>query len=372
MPNNENISISRMAWNFSQINNDTTEIFIYDVIADKQRTDWWTGEKGTEVTPTLFNEELGKVTTPNICIRVNSGGGDVMSAEAIRTAIREKRQEGKNITCKVDGFCGSAAVGIAAACEKISIPSSGYLMIHDPVAFGCGYFSASDFQKGLSMLEKIKEGIINAYAEKTGKDKQEISQLMTNETWWTGEEAVKNGFADNIMFEKSDTEESEGNPENISLLDVSMYRNIPVSLIDRNVVNMAGFSNTKNKKEGVEDMEINTVEELTTACPELVKEIANSAATAERERIQNIENIAPSGYDDIINKAKYEVPVSAADVAMQILQKLRKQGVAYLADVKADIADSGVGNVATSGQEGADGDADPYLAAIDSELPKTN
>ena len=49
-----------MVWNISPKDSQTTEIYIYDVVADKRSTNFWTGEKGTEVTPSLFNEELKK------------------------------------------------------------------------------------------------------------------------------------------------------------------------------------------------------------------------------------------------------------------------------------------------------------------------
>ena len=372
MPNSNNIPVSRIAWNFSRVNNDTTEIFIYDTIADKQRANWSTGEK-EGVTPNTFNEDLQKVTTQNICVRINSRGGDVFAAEAIRTAIREKRQEGKNITCKVDGFCGSAAVGISAACEKTAIPSSAWFMIHDPYIFTFGYYGIAEMKKDINMLKKIKQGIINAYAEKTGKEKSEISDLMTAETWYTGEEAVENGFCDEVMFEG---EASEGSPENYSLLDISMYKNIPVTLINRNVVNMGGVSNNnnpRNNREGAGNMEIRSVEELTAAYPGLAAQIADTAAAAERKRIQDIENIALPGFEGVVSKAKFENPETAAAVAMNIIAEQKKQGAAHLTGVEADVVNSGMNEVTAGGQEGADGgEADPYLAAVDSVMPVKN
>ncbi|HAP2938885.1 TPA: Clp protease ClpP, partial [Enterococcus faecalis] len=44
----------------------------------------------------------------------------------------------------------------------------------------------------------------NAYVSKTGKAKEEILALMDKETWLTAEEAVENGFADEIMFENTE------------------------------------------------------------------------------------------------------------------------------------------------------------------------
>ena len=371
------LTASKIAWNFAQASEDLTEILIYDVIADKKSCNWWTDEKGTEVTPLSFKEELNKITTSQICVRINSGGGDVFAAEAIRTAIREKRQDGKKINCKIDGFCGSAAVGIAAACESIAISSSAYFMIHDPMVFAYGYYDVSDFNKAQAMLDKIKQGIINAYAAKTGKDKKEISDLMTAETWYTGDEAVENGFCDELMFEE---EEEEGNIENVvnsAAFDVQMYRNLPISLLNfRQTHTSGGFSNISNQtkqKESGKTMEIKTVDELKAAYPELTEQIANNAAIAERNRIKNIEELALDGYEEIVKNAKFESPVAAADVAMKIVAEQKKQGTNYIASRSEDVSNSNVNKVENSNQEGVSGKntENPYDAAIDKVLPET-
>ncbi|SHG90209.1 head maturation protease, ClpP-related [Tepidibacter thalassicus] len=368
---------SKIAWNFTQANGDLTEILIYDVIADKQSYNWWTDEKGTEVTPILFKEELNKITTSKICVRINSGGGDVFAAEAIRTAIREKRQEGKKINCKIDGFCGSAAVGIAAACESIAISSSSYFMIHDPMVFAYGYYNISDFSKGQVMLEKIKQGIINAYAAKTGKDKKEISDLMTAETWYTGDEAVENGFCDELMFEE--VENTIENVVNSAALDMQMYRNPPISLLNlcSPPHDSRDFSNKTPKqtksKESENTMEIKTVDELKAAFPDLTKQIENAAAKEERERIKNIEEMAIDGYEGIVNNAKFENPIAAAEVAMKIVAEQKKQGANYLASRNADVVNSNINEVGNSSQEGVENNngENPYDAAIDKLFPES-
>jgi len=372
LPNNNNGQISKIAWNFNRVNNTLTEVFIYDAIADKQSVSWWTGEKGTEVTPKLFIEEINSVTTPEICIRINSGGGDVFAAEAIRTQIREKRAEGKKITCKIDGLCASAAVGIAAACETIAIPSSAYFMIHDPACFAYGYFSSSEFEKGKTMLDKVKQGIVNAYSQKTGKDKQEISDLMTAETWYTGDEAVTNGFCDEVMFDDSEDGKTPA-PVDSSVLNFAIYRNCPTELLNSRTPAAAveHISNTQNQnKKGVENMEIKNVEELRAAYPELVTQIANTAAAAERQRIKDIEDVALPGFEGVINKAKFETPTDAAAVAMSIVAEQKKQGATYLANVNEDVTNSGASAVTPSGNEGVSDKSDPYLAAVDSVLPE--
>lgn len=374
--NNSKQTITNIAWNVLQSNLGVTEILIYDVIADKKSYNWWTDEKGTEVTPLAFREELNKITTDEICIRINSGGGNVFAAEAIRTAILDKREEGKKIFCKVDGLCASAAVGIADACETIAISSSSWFMMHDPMALAYGYYNISDLGKLLDMLGKIKQGIINAYAKKTGKDKDEISKIMSEETWYTGDEAVKAGFCDELMFGDLGAEDPVQDVMNTTL-NLQMYRHPPASLLNRCAQKApGGFSDKtpKNttKKERTAMEEIKTVDDLRAAYPALVAQAVKAAVDEERQRIQDIEDVAIAGFEAIVNEAKFTSPKAAGDVAKAILAEQKKQGVAYLESRDDDIKNGGVGSEGAGAQhEGAKGSGgvSAYDAAIDKLYP---
>lgn len=117
-------------------------------------------------------------------------------------------------------------------------------------------------------------------------------------------------------------------------------------------------------------MEIMTVDELRAAYPELTAQVAETATAAERQRIQDIEGVALPGFEGIISKAKFETPISAAEVAINIVAEQKKQGTTYLADVKEDTTSSGVNGVVASGHEGANDKINPYDAAIDKVLPE--
>ena len=83
-------------------------------------------------------------------------------------------------------------------------------------------------------LKVIKQSIVNTYASKTGKKTEDIEQLMSNETWWTGDIAVENGFCDELMFEDSTTvvENSSKIVVNSVPIDVSMFKSIPTQLLN--------------------------------------------------------------------------------------------------------------------------------------------
>ena len=341
------------------------ELILY---GDISQTSWWSDE----ITPKLFDSDLAALgDVDEICVRINSGGGDVFAANAIYTRLKDHKAR---ITVKIDGWAASAATIIAMAGDVIQIPANGVFMIHNPQMGVSGYYGAEDFVKLSEELAVIKQSIINGYCLKTGKDEAEISALMNKETWFDGKQAVENGFCDEIMFKDVQTEVENENRivVNSVPLDLSEYVNVPKSLL--NCRKSGGFTNTKipnTEKGGIEVMEIKTVDELKAAYPELTAQIEANAVAAERKRIKDIESVALPGYEAIVSKAKFETPVDSGTLAAQIIAKQKEQGKNYLDNVSEDVESSGMDEVRTSASEmGADAtETNPYDKAIDRLFP---
>ena len=356
-------------WNISNIDAFNAEVLIYDEIAMKTSTDFWTNEKGTEVTPTAFIEDLANIVADNICVRINSCGGDVFAAESIANAIKDEREKGKKITCKIDGICASAAVQIAMACESIAIPSSAYMMIHDPLSFLFGYYQVADLNKVASTLDKIKSGIVNAYADKTGIDKEEIGKLMTAETWFTGDEAVEKGFADELLFTESD-DAGEGTIANGIKLNFAAFTNVPETI--KKAFNVTNISNNNQnpKVKGDNEMEFKNVAELQAAFPDFVNEITENAKAeavkAERSRMQAIDELAGKVDGEMLNKAKYETFENAETVAYNAMKEGKFANTAVI-NALADDAQSanGVTGTANDGFANEDTTANEMKAEFD-------
>lgn len=137
------------------------------------------------------NEEDVEVT-------INSYGGLVDMGNEIYTALRSYNG---HVTANVV-MAGSAASIIAMSAEKVVISPVGQIMIHNTSMGADGDYH--DMDKASEILRKANQSLANAYVAKTGKPKDEILTLMENETWLTAEEAVENGFADEIMFETTE------------------------------------------------------------------------------------------------------------------------------------------------------------------------
>ena len=174
-------------------------LFLNGMISDET---WY----GDEVTPQLFKDELN-AGNGNITVWINSPGGDVFAAAQIYNMLRDYKG---SVTVKIDGIAASAASVIAMAGDKVCVSPVAMMMIHNPATMAMG--EAKDMQKAITMLNEVKESILNAYEFKTGLTRARLSHMMDDETWFNAKKAVELGFADKILFD-SDEDEKKKKPD---------------------------------------------------------------------------------------------------------------------------------------------------------------
>ena len=103
-----------------------------------------------------------------------------------------------NITVKVDALAASAASVIAMAGTTVQMSPVAMMMIHNPMTIAIG--DSEEMIRAGSMLNEVKESIMNAYEIKTGLSRNELSNLMNAESWFNARKAIELGFADEILF----------------------------------------------------------------------------------------------------------------------------------------------------------------------------
>ena len=188
-------------WNFIK-NEETEENELY--FEGPISTESWLGD---EITPALFRDELAKVSG-DLTVWINSPGGDCISASQIYTMLKNHKSK---VTVKIDGIAASAASVVAMAGDETWISPTGYLMIHNPMTCAAG--NKADMEKAIALLDEIKEGIINAYEEKTHLSRSKIAKMMDEETWINARKAKQLGFVDGILFSKKNPFVPEEEPE---------------------------------------------------------------------------------------------------------------------------------------------------------------
>lgn len=207
-------------WDFKAKKDDsgTGELMLYGEISDST---WW----GDEITPKDFKKDLDALgDIKNLNIYINSGGGDVFAGQAIYSMLK---RHNANKTVYIDGLAASIASVIAMAGDKIIIPKNAMMMIHNAWTMAAG--NANEFRKLAEDMDKIDESITSTYVSKSGKISEEIKAFMDAETWFTAEDAVKNGFADEIEQEKKLAASIDGGflMLNSQKFDLSRYKKAP-------------------------------------------------------------------------------------------------------------------------------------------------
>lgn len=159
---------------------------------------------GDGVTLNAVDKFLGNAQGQDVTFNINSPGGDMFEGLAIYNRLKD--YEG-NVTVKIYGIAASAASLIAMAGKDILVPENGYIMIHKAWTILLG--NADDMREMVNVFDKFDESQSMIYQEKTGKSKAEIDELMANETYLNGIEAVEMGFATGILGESAETEEKK-------------------------------------------------------------------------------------------------------------------------------------------------------------------
>lgn len=126
-------------------------------------------------------------------VDIASGGGSVFAASEIYTML--KAYSGK-VVVNIQGLAASAASVIAMAGDEVNMSPTSQMMIHKASTVSMG--NADDLDHDSKMLDVTDQSIVNAYENKTGLKRDDILQMMANETWMTAQDAVDKGFADNI------------------------------------------------------------------------------------------------------------------------------------------------------------------------------
>ena len=173
-----------------------------DIVSDDDA--WlyeWFGMPATS--PNAFKSALAEHEGKDITVWVDSYGGDVFAAAGIYNALMEHR--GK-VTVKVDGKAMSAASVIAMAGGEIHMSPVAILMIHNPLTMAAG--DAREMRHTADVLDAVKETIINAYQLKTNKSRNKIAAMMDDETWMSAKTAIKEGFADGMLYSETPAPDS--------------------------------------------------------------------------------------------------------------------------------------------------------------------
>ncbi len=130
-----------------------------------------------------------------ITIYINSPGGSVQDGLALYDVMQA-------ISCPIKTVCMGMAASMAAvlfvAGDKRQMLAHSKLMIHDPRIMQTGG-NALDLQTISENLMKTREIMADILSKHTGKSVDEILEKTKSDSYFTGDEAVEFGLADEVI-----------------------------------------------------------------------------------------------------------------------------------------------------------------------------
>ena len=343
---------------------DDAEVMVYsDIVSEK----WWDDEISTGDFDKALKDAKGK-GAKNLNIRINSPGGEVYAAVAMRSMVINSGFQ--NVRVMIEGLCASAATLFATIPgAKVVIAEGSEFMIHNPMTFTWG--NADEIEETVDHLRKMESSFHDMYAQKTGQTPEQIKDWMDATTWFTAKEAVEYGFCDELLA----TEKIAASVSKRDLMLMrSIYRNVPeeqfeetgtdtaepvVKFIDKGCGSLLFAGSENSGPEDIRDavnyfvsngtpvagvpsdikilekedysMELEnlTLEQLRDANPALLAQIQQEAVNTERERLADIDALTIPGYEEMADQVKAD-GTSAMDFQKQIVAAMKEQGSHFI------------------------------------------
>jgi len=158
---------------------------------------------GVDVTRTSFPKFRAALDEVVDCTwlecHINSPGGDAITGFAIHNELRALK--GVKTTAFIDAMAASAGAIIAVACDKVVMNPGSLIMVHGCSALA-GYLNQADAEKVLNLLKAFDGAQSLMLQEATGQVAEVVDGWLADEQWFTAEEAIEAGLADEITGRK--------------------------------------------------------------------------------------------------------------------------------------------------------------------------
>lgn len=145
---------------------------------------------------------------------INSGGGDLFAGKDLYFALKKA-----GARARVTTMSASAATVAMMGCREITADATSLFCIHDPTTWGGG--NADALRKTAAELDTLKASIIDAYAPRLKRSRDEVWSLMSEDRWMNAQEALELGLIDRIAGEQT-----EPDARSVRILNAA-YANFP-------------------------------------------------------------------------------------------------------------------------------------------------
>jgi ATP-dependent protease ClpP protease subunit len=162
---------------------------------------------GFESYPAKLRNFLEEANGEEITIDIASPGGFVYDGLEMHNLIRDYSRKKNSVTIRLIGLAASMASYIALAGNRVIAEDNAVYMIHNVFSVVAGDYRK--MQKEANDMERLTDRFARAYAYRSKKPKKYIRDLMDAETFFFGDEMVKEGFVDEIIKTNKNEPKSE-------------------------------------------------------------------------------------------------------------------------------------------------------------------
>lgn len=335
--------IFRLAYDVHMLagESDTAEAMLYGEIIQDCPSAWKWSEEDKSAAD--FDKEIKGVKrngAKKLLLRINSPGGMCTESIAMRSILANAGFDEINIL--IEGMCASAATDIATLPgAHVAIAEGSEYMIHNPQCQAEG--TAADLERTASRMRNIEQMSRAFYAKRSGQNEEQIKAWMDAETWFTAEQAVQYGFADQVIEAGSQAVACASMREMATMR--GLYKAVPEQIAVRkeaqndlqndgsNESPVAGNSTVIDHEEETQTMEIKdiTQEQLLAENPALLEKIQQAALTQERQRQEDIDAITPpvAEYQRMAEDAKRN-GTPFTEYQRSLVAAQRQKGTSYM------------------------------------------
>lgn len=366
------VSIQRPCYAMATTDGQSADITMYGQIVEKQPVDWWTDEPipGQYIIESEFLDDLNRISgCDSITIHMDSLGGDAGVSILIHNKLRELATAGAKLTCIVDGVAMSGGSLIMCACDTVKVNPSSLVMIHKCLSPIWGAYNADDLRKAADANDAWDKSQVSIYKRKTGFSDTVLLHMMADTTYMTGKEAVEKGFADELLDDAEPLEISaSADSQTISckghalrlMPGVKLPDNIPLAKASAPVAPAAA-----NTKTAVEPANTNEGGQTPMANETNGAQNPTPAVSAERHRLEEIDQIAGLFNAEMVHEAKYGATAcDARELAFRAAQQATQQGRNFLTALGNDNQQSGAQSVSAVPGESAEGNPEATPAEL--------
>lgn len=164
---------------------------------------------GYPITKGYVRAQLDRCKNRDATVRINSYGGDVMTA----LDIRQQFIDHGRVTAVICGMTASAATVLAMGAKRILMSRYALMLIHPSSMFtDClGHFNSEELARAIEELRHTAEDlkqvdavIASVYAHRSGQSTEAIARVMNEARWLTANEALRLGLVDALLEAEDD------------------------------------------------------------------------------------------------------------------------------------------------------------------------